>query len=287
MQDNYYQQCPICNSDTIIKKYQIRSFIIDKCSNCKLVFVKDIIPADKLAEYYNDDSEEVVYNEDNTECLEFYYRRLKEKIGGYKPIPGKILDVGCAGGEFLDVMDSWERYGNEISENLAKEARKKYGTNIFIGDFNNYPLQENMFDVITLQDVMDHFIDPVRAIKKCKTMLKPGGLIVIKVHNISCLYAKFTKENFYALLPPFHLFYFDKQSLNFLLGSLGLKIKEYKFMPHLLKIQTIFFRLSRGNINSIHYRIFNVLNGSFFGNITIRKNLHDIVTVFAENNKDQ
>jgi SAM-dependent methyltransferase len=282
MQTNYYQQCPICNSSFLNKKYQINNYLIDQCANCNVVFVKNILTEDILSKYYQDSSDENVYIEDNRKCLDFYYRRLKGKIDKFRPIPGKILDIGCSEGQFLDIMDGWEKFGCEISENQGKKAKNKYGTNIFIGDFYNYPEQKNRFDIITLQDVLDHFIDPVKALKKCDKMLKPGGNIFIKVHNISCLYAKLARESFYAIIPPYHLFYFNKNSLNFLLSSMGYNVKDYSFIPHLLKIQTIFYRLSKQDYDSLYYKFYNILKDSYIGNITIRKNLHDIITVTAE-----
>ena len=110
-------------------------------------------------------------------------------------------------------MPDWECHGNEITKHYGMTAREKYGENIFIGPFDDYPLREGYFDVITLQDVFDHIRDPLPMLEKCHRLLRPGGLIAVKVHNISCLYAKFTGKNFYALIPPAHLFYYDKQTL--------------------------------------------------------------------------
>ena len=48
-----------------------------------------------------------------------------------------------------------------------------------------------------------------------------SGLIIIKVHNISCLYARLSGPKFSALLPPFHMSYFNKKSLRVALSKTG------------------------------------------------------------------
>ena len=53
------------------------------------------------------------------------------------------------------------------------------------------------------------------------------------------------------------------------------------FIPNLLKIKTIFYRLARYNENSIFFKIYNFLDKTYIGNINIKKDLHDIFTVFA------
>jgi hypothetical protein len=62
-------------------------------------------------------------------------------------------------------------------------------------------------------------------------MLKPG-MIVIKVHNISCSYAKLTGSGFYATIPPPHLFYYNRQSLSLALSKAGFQVVDSRFIGH-------------------------------------------------------
>jgi 2-polyprenyl-3-methyl-5-hydroxy-6-metoxy-1,4-benzoquinol methylase len=132
-----------------------------------------------------------------------------------------------------------------------------------------------------MQDVLDHCPEPLAVLAKCHRMLKPGGLLVIKVHNISCLYAKLTGPRFYAIIPPSHLFYYNARTLTLAAKKTGFEVVEGRFIAHLLRVSTVFMRLSRSNKDSIFYRIYRALEGSLIGRIKIHKNLHDIITVFA------
>ena len=279
----YYECCPVCKGQHIKKRYNVDGFEIDKCRNCEVVFVRDIMTPETLARHYETSaSDEFVYTQENIFYLNYYYNKLKRKIHGITgKTSGNLLDVGCSGGYFLDLMEGWNRYGIEISGKEALIAKAKYGDNIVSDVIENYPIKESFFDVITLQDVLDHCIDPATVIGICHKMLKPAGLIVIKVHDISCLYARITGRNFYAIMPPFHLFYFSRKPLEFMLKKSGFRNLEFKHIGHIIQLKAVFYRLSKGDHNSIFYKIYLLLSGFPFGSTPIPKNLHDIITVFA------
>jgi len=244
------------------------------------VFVKEHLTPQELTEFYSTSKDEV-YQDNNLECLNFYYKILGKLIEERNPLPGRLLDVGCSGGWFFNVMQGWDCYGSEISHADAEIARQKHGDRIFEGRFEDYPEKQGFFDVITFQDVFDHLADPIAALSKCHLLLRSGGLVVIKVHNISCLYAKITGSDFYAIVPPGHLFYYDKNTLYRILRGSGFQATSAKFIPHILKLKTIFLRLSKGSTSSLFYQAYLLLNNYRIGGIRVKKNLHDIITVFA------
>jgi 2-polyprenyl-3-methyl-5-hydroxy-6-metoxy-1,4-benzoquinol methylase len=179
------------------------------------------------------------------------------------------------------MMQGWETHGCELSPADFEIARAKHGDRILHLNFEEFPLAHGPFDAVTLQDVFDHLPDPMGALAKCRALLRPGGLLVIKVHDISCLYARFTGANFYAIMPPSHLFYYNRSSLTTMLEKAGFRVTASRHIGHLLKLKTVFFRLSRGDRKSPYYRVFDRLNRSPIGDWKIYKNLHDIITVFA------
>lgn len=275
-----HSTCPICSSHKLAFRWQVNGYSIVRCQDCTLVFVKERPTPQELTAFYSK-ANDMAYQDNNLECLNFYYQTLRKLIEERHPAPGRLLDVGCSGGWFLDTMQSWDCYGSEINPTDAETAHQKHGDHIFEGFFEDYPNKPGFFDVITLQDVFDHFAEPVAALEKCYLLLKPGGLIVIKVHNISCWYAKLTGSGFYAIIPPGHLFYYDKNTLYRVLKDTGFQATGAKYLAHILKLKTIFFRLSQGSMASPFYRVYSILSKSRIGEIRIRKNLHDIITVFA------
>ena len=275
-----YTRCVVCSGDKLKGLWEVNGYTIASCMTCSLVFVQNQVTTEELAAHYASGRDDT-YDETNIECLNYYYRKLGDMICRRFPQPGKLLDVGCSRGWFFDAMHGWECHGNEIGASDALIARERHGDRIVIGPFEEYPLRENYFDVITMQDVFDHFRDPMRILEKSWRLLRPGGLIVIKAHNISCLYAKLTGRSFYAIIPPSHLFYYNRRTLDRALSNSGFHVVDSEFIGHLLKIETVFSRLSRGNMKSTSYRVYKALNGTALGGIKFHKNLHDIITVLA------
>lgn len=286
----FYKNCPICSSKKIKIKHSkissqntLDSFDIFECENCQLQFVGQILTEKYIENYYSHIKKmDHVYTDENKNNLNYYYLALKKKIEEALPQKGKILDIGCSSGYFLDVMHGWEKYGVEISNKYASVASKKYGDNIFHGSIDDYESEDEFFDVITLQDSLDHMLSPEKILNKCNKLLKPDGYIIIKVHNMDSLYAKISGKNFYAFIPPEHLFYFNKKSMIHLLKSTGFETVSFKFIPHLFQIKTVFLRISRNISNKLSYKIYQKIKNTWLGNISFKKDLHDIFTVFAK-----
>ncbi|MBN1104989.1 MAG: class I SAM-dependent methyltransferase [Deltaproteobacteria bacterium] len=279
----FHQHCPLCDSVEMDDLYfNVNRFTIVRCRSCRLVFVKEKLSTGELAEYYNriGDEDCVYADPENVENLNYYFHKLKDLI--QRRIPGgRILDIGCSAGYFLDVMEHWERYGIEISSLWAEKARQKYGDRIHIGTFEDSKYPDEFFDVITLQDVFDHLANPLESLALCRRILKPSGWIIIKVHNIECLYACVTGRKFYAIIPPSHLFYYSDKTLRLALEKSGFSHEASTFIGHTLFLKTIPYRLAQTRQRGLAYRAYQILGRSSLGNVKIRKNLHDIITVIG------
>jgi SAM-dependent methyltransferase len=281
-----HQQCYVCGSDRISLRFVVDGFTIMRCAGCSLQFVKERLTLEELARFYEreDISDDFVYNDPaNLPNLNYYFYKLRDLINGHTP-PGRILDVGCSSGLFLDVMDGWERHGIEMMSGYAEKAIAKFGRRIYCGTLEDYPGEAEYFDVITLQDVFDHVQDPLHTLRVCRRLLKPGGLIVIKVHNISCLYARLSGPQFSALVPPFHLSYFNKDSLRVALSKTGYTVLYHRYIGHLLQLKTVAYRLSHSGRPGFFGSLYRLLSRSRLGNVAVRKNLHDIITIVATKN---
>lgn len=77
------------------------------------MFVQNIPSREALAAYYASGGDPV-YSDDNCECLDHYYNQLRKWIEARVSGPGRIFDLGCSGGWFLEAMKGWECYGCEI-----------------------------------------------------------------------------------------------------------------------------------------------------------------------------
>ena len=130
-------------------------------------------------------------------------------------------------------------------------------------------------------DSFDHMPRPMEVLSICHDILKPGGIIVVKVHDISSLFAKVSGKRYYALIPPSHLSYFSPYTIVDALKKTGFTPITLKYISHILFFKTIFYRLSRQNTRSLSWNIYMMLNNIPLGNLKFKKNMFDIMTVVA------
>jgi SAM-dependent methyltransferase len=119
---------------------------------------------------------------------------------------GRLLDVGCGNGAFLDVMRGlgWHVTGVEPDPKAAEVALKR-GLEVHAGDIESAPLPEGEFDAITLSHVMEHFRDPPLVLAKLARALKPGGSLVSISPNPIGLLGRIFGPHWYGLDAPRHL----------------------------------------------------------------------------------
>jgi SAM-dependent methyltransferase len=272
-------ECKICSSTRLQPHWQVNGFTIVKCAKCNFIFVQEELTDEELFGFYADLDPDYD-NDANNANLSFYYSLLKQLIEKKFPT-GRICDVGCARGGFLDIMTGWDRYGTEISSITAPVAQRKFGANVVACDFPAAPWPDGYFDVITMQDSFDHMRDPMAALATSRRLLKKGGLLIIKIHDIGSLVAKISGSRYYALVPPAHLSYFDKKTIALALTKGRFHVEGIHYLPQALYISTIFHRLSFNRKDGLFRSLAEKLDGTLIGGLRFKKNLYDIMTVFA------
>lgn len=139
----------------------------------------------------------------------------------------KLLDVGSGSGQFLYEMKNFglDVFGVEPS-NFNKENSKKHGLKIKNNDLISAKFPKEFFDLITMNQVLEHVSNPPEIIKEIYRILNKKGTLIIAVPNKDSLAHKFFKEDWYQLDVPRHLFHFSEKILIKKLSDRGFKIKK-------------------------------------------------------------
>jgi SAM-dependent methyltransferase len=148
-----------------------------------------------------------------------------------------VLDVGCATGVFLDLMRDcgWRTAGLDVSS-YAVEASKAKGLEAIQRGINAAPWGPASFDLITLWDVIEHLEHPLAALRSCRSLLRPNGLLVISTPDVSAPLAHLLGSYWLGYRSAGeHLFFFGRKSLRDLLTRAGYEILSEqavgKYMP--------------------------------------------------------
>lgn len=141
-------------------------------------------------------------------------------------IEGRLLDVGCAFGYFVELAQShgYEAYGFDASVHATKEARVLLGTEkIKHGTVRSVSYRKKSFDVISLFDVFEHLDTPLLDMKKITTLLADDGIVILATGDTQSLAAKILKRRWTFFIPPQHLYFFNKKNVTMLLREAGLE----------------------------------------------------------------
>ena len=94
---------------------------------------------------------------------------------------GSILDVGCGDGLLFDrLMEFGDVEGIETSRELVDPANPQF-QKIHIGPFDDSFRPGKQYSLILLLDVLEHIPDPGATLRRCESLLKPGGSLVLTV----------------------------------------------------------------------------------------------------------
>jgi len=194
-------------------------------------------PAEKnLPDYYQ--SEDYISHTDSKRNLlevayqlvkQFALKRKVKLITRVNQGQGRILDVGCGTGDFLQACEQsgWSISGIEPNEQAIRLALTK--TN-----FKDYErtvealIDSNpeSFDVITMWHVLEHVPNLADFINKIKSLLKPNGVLIVAVPNFKSWDAKHYNSFWAAYDVPRHLWHFSRNSMERIFSEFDMKILE-------------------------------------------------------------
>ncbi len=164
---------------------------------------------------------------------------------------GRLLDVGCASGVFLDRARSagWDVTGVKPSPPLYQLARDLLDGR---GKVLPLTLQEaelgsRRFDAITLWDVLEHVADPVSFLAQCRSLLKPDGFIFANVPDLESGSARLLGRRWPLLLPE-HLNYFTRSSLTRCAQKAGLEVVRFGRRPASFTLSYILYLVGQHGV---------------------------------------
>lgn len=142
---------------------------------------------------------------------------------------GKILDIGCATGEFLfhARQRGWRVYGYDVSSYAIKQVTERIeGAVVATGELGVDTFPDESFDVITLHHVLEHVDAPHQLIQtSILPLLKKNGLMLVEVPNLDSLEARVTGAKWEDLRPEQHKWHFTPGSLRMLCTKQGMSLE--------------------------------------------------------------
>jgi 2-polyprenyl-3-methyl-5-hydroxy-6-metoxy-1,4-benzoquinol methylase len=184
--------------------------------------------------YYNDCFNDYDNHLDSSLVLKQFEEKLRY-CGELFPQKGRLLDIGCATGVFLDMASKqgWEVEGLEVSMDLAAYARDNFGLKVHCLDLTKDSLDSPPFDVVTLFDLIEHIPNVNEMIKGCWNNLSDEGILIIRTPAEEGLLRDIAKIVYNGSLRKFELpmlwFYSFEHIQSFSFRSLTKLLEQHNF----------------------------------------------------------
>lgn len=222
-----HNSCILCKASNFHIVHRKDHWQYLRCRNCNLVSVHPRPTPREVTKHYED------YLPPQHQEIEQWKSMMRVVIATSanlvesrtKTGKGKLLDIGCGYGFFLQEMHSrgWEVEGIEISEVGREYIRDKCAIQVHSQQLEDLSLSDNLFDVVTLFYVIEHLLDPLAILREVHRVLKPGGLVLLRwPHStpiVKILGPLSKKLDLYHA--PYHLYDFSPNTIKSLLSLVG------------------------------------------------------------------
>lgn len=229
--------CDLCGSQRYSEIYRMPDilfhpdewFSVVECAECGLGFTNPRPTRQEIGRYYP----ETFFEYFDQDWHEERYRREAEYLADISMPGARLLDLGCANGDFPRHMRrrGWDIAGVEIGE----QARQIDDFEVHRCEFTEASLPDSHFDAVTAWAVMEHLHQPSLYFKRAAQVLKPGGRFVFLVTNFHSWGSRYL----YREDLPRHLYFFTEETVRRYLESAGLRLVKADYTNAIYELRPV------------------------------------------------
>ncbi len=154
---------------------------------------------------------------------------IKRNLKSLPPPPSRVLDIGCAGGAFIEAAGNlgYLAEGVEPAIDLVKSATNR-GLKVREGTAETLgALITEKYDIVTLWDVIEHVLDPSKTLDSAIDLLTDDGVLIINIPDIGTPLARLVgKKNWW--ISSVHIYHFSAKHIEKILEPRGFVVVSKK-----------------------------------------------------------
>jgi len=221
-----HTKCLLCKNNNTRLITEENNWKAVQCKSCGFVYVNPRPDEFYLKQHYQDylpDGKEKINRWNH--MMSGVFSKSLDIIDGLSYTKSKrLLDVGCGYGAFLEmaIKRKWNVSGIDLSEKAVLYARSK-GLDVSNSTLPEKAYRDEEFDVVTMFYVLEHLLDPVKYLQEVYRILKPHGLLLVRVPHTTPIAKMLKLFNISNTLydAPSHLSDFSPQTIKKMLKKVG------------------------------------------------------------------
>jgi len=223
--------CPTCGGNAEKQELAKDHMSVVRCGVCDLVYVNPTFDEDHYQSVYASAEYQEIVRDLGISSHDYRVRRFgTERVGimetHLRSRDGqrvRYLDVGCSTGFVVEAARDrgWNATGIDLNPSAVEFGRCR-GLDLRTVALEDAGFPAASFDAISLFDVLEHLLAPVRTLRACIDLLAPGGILFLYVPNYDSASRLLMGSDAHFIWPTHHLNYYTPATLRDFLSRNGL-----------------------------------------------------------------
>ena len=213
-------------------------FMFVRCTGCGLVYLRNRPTDEELStiyppEYYQ---YEAFLGSFGRAARRWSQRQKGRFMRRYAGPGARILDVGCGTGELLRLLkdggdQSWQLAGVDVSAEAVSRLRDA-GIEAVQGRFEDLRLPPASFDIVLMNQTIEHLGDPRGCLRAASEVLRPGGVLILETPSLDAWDARWFPSDLWAGWHcPRHWNLYTPETLRALASACGFQVVKISPLP--------------------------------------------------------
>lgn len=221
------RSCPTCGSADARHELDKDHMRLVRCAACDLVYVSPTFDEAHYKKVYaSQEYQEIVrdlgINSHVYRVERFGRERVALMSAHLSAEAPRYLDVGCSTGFVVEAARDagWQAIGVDLNPSAIEFGRSR-GLDLHTVDLEASGFEPASFDAVSLFDVLEHLIDPVRTLRACARLIRPGGIVFLYVPNYDSASRLLMGKDAHFIWPTHHLNYYTPATIRDLMSRQG------------------------------------------------------------------
>ena len=245
-------ECPACGSAAAFycaKTAYGQEWRIHRCATCGHGFVANRPTPQTLNEIYSTTDTHLPMDEPTSaeaDALRHASNPVVDTTARLSDERGDSLDIGSGSGVFSYHLQQkgYRPVMIDLDPRAEKAAASISGGIFRRSSFEDFT-HDRPFAAIVMSQVLEHALSPMDWLRKARQMLTPGGVLAVALPNFGGVYRVLGERDPF-IIPPIHLNYFTRDSLERMFGAAGLRAVKFRSSSQLpTRLPTREFSLKR------------------------------------------